>query len=643
MQETSETFLGLLLKFKKGQNRLELLLAFLIASFAISYSLFQMLTAYFGPIDLYLQRFLTLNVFLILGLLLDLSKRLNQKSTYQIANLVDVILLCSLISATIFIVVDYDHFVFRTGKPTNLDLLVGIIIVISTFELTRRIIGWPMIIVALFFVAQNLFGSYFPGFLRAPSISWDKIMQVLFMENYGLYSIPVGVLASYLILFTIFAALLEKTGGSDFFRDVAFALTGRLTGGAAQAAVVASALFGTISGSSIANVMTTGVFTIPMMKKRGYRPEFAGAVEAVASTGGQIMPPLMGTSAFLIAEFLGISYWNVVKAAIIPALLYFFSIFMMIYFESKKFQLPPLPEEDIPSLRNVLKKRGLLLVPFIALIMLIALGYSVMKAGIIAIILLIVVSFFRKDTRIDSIDFLQALEKGTTNAITVALACGSAGIIVGSVWVSGIGDIVSKLILDLSGGNPLAVLVLTAIAGIIFGMGLPTPAVYVTLAMIIIPAIVELGFSVLGAHLFAFFFGIVSGITPPVALTTFAASSLSGSKPLKTGFVGFKIAIVSFLLPFAFIYNPELILEGAVASIFLAILSAILGTVFLAIGVQGWLFSKITWERIFFVMGAVLLIFPGINTDVVGLLIVCPFILINLWNTRKKVFIDYKG
>jgi TRAP transporter 4TM/12TM fusion protein len=419
------------------------------------------------------------------------------------------------------------------------------------------------------------------------------------------------VVATYILLFIIFGALLIRSGAGRFFIDLAVALTGHRTGGPAKAAVVASALMGTVSGSAVANVVTTGSFTIPLMKKLGYRPRFAAAVEACASSGGQITPPVMGAAAFIIAEFLQVNYLLVVVAAIIPAFLYFATVYFMVHLEAEKHQVARISKAELPSFTAVLKRGWHLLFSLALLVALLAVGFTPMLAAFWGIVAIVGLSFISPATRMSAVDLFAALEGGVRSTIPVTIACACAGIIIGSVFVSGLGLKFTQSVIDLSGGYLITLLALTALASILLGMGITTTAVYITLAALIIPSLIRMQVAPMAAHMVAFYFGVVSAITPPVALAAFSAAAIAGTPPMATAFESAKVGIAKYLVPFIFVYNPSLLFDGPLWLTAFSAVTALAGVWALSAGIEGWLFGHLNplW-RLGMLLIALVLLYP---------------------------------
>lgn len=497
----------------------------------------------------------------------------------------------------------------RMGFTTPPDIVLGIIEILLTLEICRRVVGLPLMILAAVFLMYGFTGPYMPLVFAHKGYGINPIVRVLYISPDGIFGLPIAISASYVVLFILFGAFLQASGGGKFFTDVAFALVGRSIGGPAKAAVVSSSLMGTMSGAAVANVVTTGTFTIPLMKKTGYPSYMAGAIEAVASTGGQFVPPVMGAAAFMIAQIINVPYRTVALAAIIPSLLYYSYLYICVHLEAKKAGLKSLNKEDLPSIREALKERGHLLIPLFVLIYCILVGYSPGKSIFWSIVLTIVVSFFRKSTRMGLKEILLAMENGIQNAIPVAVACAAAGIITGIISLTGVGLRFSSILINLSGNSEFMMLILTMIASIILGMGLPTSAAYIILAVLTAPALINLGTPPLAAHFFIFFFGCISTITPPVALSAYAAAGIAGSNPMKTGFTAFRLGLVGFIVPFIAIYRPAILLQAEVWKILLFTLLAIIAIIGLTYTTVGFRNKRLgIVERFLFFMGASLLL-----------------------------------
>ncbi len=609
-------------KFDQESNKREMtgIWNTIITAICIAFATFQIYTAMFGVLDAHLQRAIHLAFgFALIFLLYPASSSWSKTSM----NWFDVLLAISGVGSAMYIVVFYQDLVLRAGFNTELDFIVGLIGTILVFEAARRVVGWPMIIVAALFMLYALIGPYIPGILGHRGVSMQELIGHLFYTTEGIFGIPMGVSSTFIYLFILFGAYLEATGLGKFFIDLANAVAGWAAGGPAKVAVLSSGLMGTVSGSSVANVAGTGSFTIPMMKRLGYRPEFAGAVEAAASTGGQLMPPVMGAAAFLMAEFVGVPYMTVVKAAVIPALLYYTGVWLGVHYEAKKCGLKGIPREELPKFKELFVEKGHLAIPLIIIVYLLVTGYTPMRAALFAIGLSLVCSCLRKSTRIGFKDVIDGLVNGSKGVLGVLIACATAGIIIGVVTKTGVGLKMATVLLDLAGGKLLPAMFFTMVTSLILGMGVPTTANYVITSTIAAPALVQMGIPVLSAHMFAFYFGIVADVTPPVALAAYAGAGISGANPLRTGVVAAKLAIAAFIVPYIFVLSPEiLMINGTASGILVATVTALIGMWGISIAMIGYCIKNTNLvQRILFFFGGLLLIDPGTMTDVIGIAI----------------------
>lgn len=586
----------------------------------LSFSLFQLYTGVFGVLTAQLQRSIHLGFALALIFLLFPARK-KAKGVKHRPAWYDIVLAIASVAVGAYWPLMIDELVMRVGMITQVDFYIGLMAVLLVLEATRRAVGLPITVIAAIFLLYALFGPQMPGFLAHRGLSPERLVQTMFFTTEGILGTPLGVSATFIFLFLLFGSFLVKTGVGQYFNDLAVSFAGKRTGGPAKVAIFSSALQGTISGSSVANVVTSGSFTIPMMKKLGYKKEFAGGVEAAASTGGQLMPPIMGAAAFLMVEFIGgITYWEIAKAAAIPALLYFAGIWIMTHFEAKRIGLRGLKDEEMPDRKEVLKKIYLL-TPILAVIVLLMSGMSVTRAALWSIVVTVLVSAIRKETRIGFKQMIEALVDGARTALGVAAATAAAGIIVGVVTKTGLGLKLANGLLDLAGGALIPTLMLTMVAAIVLGMGSPTTANYVITSTIAAPAIILLGVPDLPAHLFVFYFGIVADITPPVALAAFAAAGVSGGEPIKTGVNSAKLAIAAFIIPYMFVLSPELLMiDTTWYQLIWVIFTAIAGMMAIGAGVIGYWLRKLAWyERILGIVGGLMLIYPEGMTDMIGL------------------------
>lgn len=604
----------------------------LIAAIAIAFSLFQLYTGVFGVLDGMIQKSIHLSFgFCLMYLLYPMRKSWPRDRFHP----VDVALAALATAVPMYIVVNYHELVLRAGRVTTMDFIVGIIAIALILEITRRVVGWPMVTIAIIFLIYALIGRYIPGKLAHRGVKLPSLVQHQFFTAEGILGIPLGVSSTFIFLFILFSAFLEKTGMGEFFIDLANTLAGWASGGPAKVAVLSSGLMGTVSGSSVANVVGTGSFTIPMMKRLGYKPEFAGAVEATASTGGQLMPPIMGAAAFLMAEFTQYPYARVITAAIIPALLYYFGVWAGVHFEAKRLKLRGLSRDELPNVKEIMVERGHLVLPLFAIVYLLITGRSPMKAAIYAIALSILCSMLRKNTRIGFKDIIGGLEQGARSALGVVAATACAGVIIGVVTQTGLGLKMGSTLVDFAGGKLFLTLFFAMLTSLILGMGVPTTANYVITSTIAAPALLLLDVPMLAAHLFVFYFGIIADVTPPVALAAFAGAGIAKANPLKTGITAFKLAIAAFLVPYVFVYNPSMLLiDVTPIGMVLMIITSLIGIIGVASGVSGFFITEQSWyERIIFFAGGLLMVIPGMYTDTIGIAV----LLVGVALQRKRV------
>lgn len=596
---------------------------------AILMSAYHLYAGAFGAPEAMMHRAIHLFFTLLLIFLLGITTRTEQSRAKIV---VDLGLLLLVLASLGYIFLNYEYVVTRYAYVQALtlwDMVLGVILTLILLEAARRTIGPALPITASVFLLYALLGNHLPGLIRHTGFTIEILIDQLYLTTEGIFGIPLGVSATYVILFVIFGAFLEQSGAGQFFMNFATSLVGGAKGGPGKISVVSSSLFGTISGSAVANVMVDGWLTIPLMKRTGFKHEFAAAVEATASTGGQIMPPVMGAAAFVMAEYTGITYINICKHALIPALLYYLALFMAIHFEASKTGLLGVPKQERPRLKSVILTKGHLFMPLIVIIYFMMAGYTPMYACIFATLSVVLIALVRSDTRMGLIKILEALEFGAKNMLPVAAACACAGIVVGVINLTGLGLKFTSFILLIAGDSLVPALIFTMIAGIILGMGLPTTAAYIVQAALLIPALIKLGVPVIAAHLFVFYFAIISAITPPVAMAVYAAAGISGSNIWKTGLAAMKAGATGFIVPFMFVYGPSLLLIGSPASIITTILSASVGVVLLSAGLMGWLLKETTLlERAMLIAGAICLIKPGLLTDLVGLGLLTAVILL---------------
>jgi len=531
-------------------------------------------------------------------------------------------------------VIYFNDIVMRAGLPTTMDITVGFLGILLLLEATRRVSNPILPGIAIFFLFYCYFGRQFPAMFAHRGFSIPRIINHMYMGTEGVFGIPLGVSSTFVFMFILFGSFLEQTGMGRFIIDLSMALAGGSTGGPAKVAVLSSGLMGSISGSSVANVCTTGMFTIPLMKSVGYKPYFAGAVEAVASTGGQIMPPVMGAAAFIMAEFLGVPYIHVAVAAIVPALLYYFAVLVQVHLEATRLGLKGLPREKLPKAMPLLKKKGHLLIPLAAIIYFLLSGYTPLKAAYYGILATLIVSFLNKETRVTFPKLIEALDSGARGALGVACACGTVGIIVGTATLTGLGLRIASAIITLSGGILIISLLLTMVACILLGAGLPTTANFIVTSTMAAPALLQLGVAPMAAYMFVLYFGIAADLSPPVALAAYAGAGIAGDDPMKTGGAAIRLALAGFLVPYIYVFNPMLVLVGFEPIPFIiSIGTALLGVFLLGMGSIGFYKTKMPmWLRAISLAGALGLLIPGILTDTIGFSVL---LLVHFFQTSK--------
>ena len=526
----------------------------------------------------------------------------------------------------------------RSGLPTQMDLAMGFILIIALLEATRRISNPVLPCLAVAALLYCYFGRSMPEMLQHRGFNIPRIVNHMYLGTEGIFGTPLEVSSTFVFMFILFGSVLEKTGMGKFIIDLSLGLAGWSTGGPAKVAVVASGLMGTISGSSVANVCTTGMFTIPLMKSVGYKPYFAGAVEAVASTGGQIMPPVMGAGAFIMAQFLGVSYIEVAIAAIVPALLYYFAVIVQVHFEANRLGLKGLSRDQLPQLGPLIKAKGFLLIPLVAIIYLLIAGYTPLMAAFWGIIVSFVLSWINKETRLTPTRLKEAFEAGARGALSVACACACVGMVVGTGTLTGLALRIAGAIVTLAGGKLILTLFFTMCASILLGTGLPTTANFIVTSTMAAPALLQLGVPPIAAYMFVFYFGIAADLTPPVALAAYAGAGIAGDDPMKTGVTAFKLALAGFLVPYIYVYNPILLFVDATPlPMIQAVITALIGVFLLAMSTIGYYKAPLMWPlRIVALVGAVALLDPGTMTDAIGLVVLVGIHLIQSIIAKKQ-------
>ncbi|MBU0726370.1 MAG: TRAP transporter permease [Alphaproteobacteria bacterium] len=584
----------------------------LITLVAVSMSVFHLYVAFFGPPDAYVMRGLHLAFALVLAFLImpGFNGKADRPSVF------DMVLLAAAAAAALYPMFNLNYIVNRmyyVDDPVLMDYIFGGGLILLIMEATRRATGWALPITAMAFLIYGV---------TMGNQSFGIMLDQLYLTTEGIFGIPLYVSATYVMLFILFGAFVERSGAGQLFMDFALALAGGTVGGPAKVAVITSSLFGTVSGSAVANVMTTGTFTIPLMRRTGYRPAFAGAVEAVASTGGQLMPPIMGAAAFVMAEFLGTSYLTVAAFAVLPAILYYVAVFMAVHFEAKRVGLKGLPKADLPRLKEVLLERGHLFLPLFIIIAVLLAGYSAAFSALCGIASVIPTTWLRASTRntFTPMAIVEALEAGARNTLVVALACACAGIVIGTITLTGLGLSFTGVVLALSQNSLILALMLTMVAGIILGMGLPTTPAYIVQVALLVPALVKLGVMVEAAHLFVLYFAVLSAITPPVAMAVYAANGISRAGLMESSIAAVKLGLTGYVIPFMFVFGPSLLLIGSWDTILLTIITSTIGVICLAGGLHRYFFFGPArwWESLLLIAAAFVLIKPGLATDLIG-------------------------
>ncbi|GED54043.1 TRAP transporter permease [Brevibacillus borstelensis] len=581
----------------------------LVSVIAICFALYHLYAAYAIPFVTLKHRSLHVAVVLCLIYLLYPGWK---KASRKKLSLLDVVLALASLGTAGYIFIYYLDIVNRGGIPSTLDVTFATITCLLVLEASRRVAGWELTAMASIFVAYAYLGPYLPGDFAHRGYTFSDIFNYMYVTTEGIFGDATAVSASFIILFIIFGAFLSKSGMGTLFNDLSLALAGSSKGGPAKVGVIASAVHGSINGSAVASVVTTGSFTIPMMKRVGYKPDFAAGVEATAAVGGQILPPIMGAAAFIMAETLGVPYITIAVAALIPAIMYYFGLLVQVHLRADRDNLQGLTKEELPKVKDVLKERGHLLLPLILLVLLLMMGYTPTLVAVATIIATIVIAALRPSSRMGFRDVLQALETGVRDTLGVAAACAAVGITVGVFSLTGLGLKLANIILMMGSGSLFMTLLFTMIASIILGLGLPSIPCYIITATMAAPALSTFGVDPLAAHLFVFYFGAIANLTPPIALAAFAGAGIAGSDPQRTGWISCKLALAGFIVPFIFIYKPGLlILESSVADIAFAALATLLAVLALAAATEGFLFAKM--NRIFrlaLIAAGILLIFP---------------------------------
>ena len=616
------------------------LLKYLITALAVFLSLFQIyFTGGFGLLDAHVLRAVHLSIVMALIVMITPgyadNDPIRKKNIFKALNIILVILA---FSSAYYVFTEQTSLMSRiryVDDVTPRDMIYGIILIGLVLETTRRTSGWSLVLVSGAFLAYGLWGDKRPGGLAHPGVSAEQLIEQLFLLTDGIYGTPLAVASTMIFAFVMFGAFLHVSGMSSVFMDLACLLTKNSKGGPAKVAIFASALFGTISGSAPANVYGTGTFTFPLMKRVGYSAPFAGAVEAVASTGGQIMPPIMGAAAFIMADLTGAGYLAVAKAALLPAFLYYLALLTMIHFEALSKDLGKLPADQVPDRRQVLKRLYYLL-PIALLLAVMFMGRSVIFCAFFATLCVVLLSYFRKETRMTPARLIQGLEWSARNALMISSCCACAGIVVAVIALTGVGYKFISFVTMIAGDNLLLLLICLMITGMILGMGVPTSPAYIIVATLGAPALVKAGVPVIAAHMFVFYYAILSAITPPVCVASFSGAAIAGANAMKTGVISVKLGIVAFVIPFMFVYQPALMLQGEPAALLTACMTSIIGVLGMAGGLQGYFIARCRmWERPLLALGGLALIDSGSLTDLIGIGALAAVSVLQLLRTRR--------
>lgn len=652
-QTTTKSSQDILEKFDREsitRNPSKQTVRWLIAAIAIFYSLFHLYMTFY-PVPTLILR----SVHVAVGAaLIFLVYPPAKKSSRSHILWFDWLWVAAAISSMGYIIWQYQNIMtVRGGIPNNTDIVMAILTVIVVLESARRITGWVLPIFALIFLSYPFYShmSFVPDRLATRFYDLGDIFGQLYLKTEGLYSTAIGASVDFIFLFILFGAFLSRSGMGQLFNDLALALAGSRQGGPAKVAVISSGFMGSINGSAVANVVGTGAFTIPLMKKIGYNRNFAGAVEASASVGGQILPPIMGASAFIMAETTGVKYSTIALAALVPALLYYFGVLAQVHFRAGKDNLKGVPKADLPRLKEVLKARGHMLLPIVALVVMLGQSIPIGYAAAYTIGITVVISWLRPETRMGIKEILDALQDGAKQSLAVMAACAVVGIVIGVVTLTSFGNVMTSLIVSMGAGSLFLTLILTMFASMVLGMGLPSIPAYIITATMVAPALATFGIPVIVAHLFVFYFGIFANITPPVALASFAGAGIAGGDPMRTGFLSLKLALAGFIVPFMFVYNPDMLMietrDIAVTArefalphwynIVSVVVTAFVGVMALSASLEGYFKTYMpAWQRLPMAIGGLMLILPETITDVTGIAIVAFFCLLNILQAKRE-------
>ncbi|MDY5389128.1 TRAP transporter permease [Cloacibacillus porcorum] len=638
MEESAKLDLDDLMRRYDTESRFRLLSGWqgkMVALLAVAMSCFHFYTSGFGLLLAQMQG--AVHLAFTLALVFLLYPATSKQSKTSGIPFYDYILAGLGVASSLYLVFFFNDLVMRAGLPTTTDLVMGFILIATLLEATRRISNPILPCLAIAALLYCYFGRYMPQMLAHRGFSVARIVNHMYLGTEGIFGTPLEVSSTFVFMFILFGAVLEKTGLGRFIIDLSMAIAGWSTGGPAKVAVVSSGLMGTVSGSSVANVCTTGMFTIPLMKSVGYQPYFAGAVEAVASTGGQIMPPVMGAGAFIMAQFLGVPYIQVAIAAIVPALLYYFAVMVQVHFEACRLGLKGIPWSQLPPIWPLLKSKGFLLIPLVAIIYFLLAGYTPLKAAFNGILVSFVLSWLNKETRLTPDRIFQAFEAGARGAIGVACACATVGMVVGMGTLTGLALRIAGAIVAAAGGSKILTLIFTMCASIVLGTGLPTTANFIVTSTMAAPALFQLGVPPMAAYMFVFYFGIAADLTPPVALAAYAGAGIAGADPMKTGVTAFKLALAGFLVPYIYVYSPMLLFIDVVPlEMIQAICTALIGVFLLAMFTIGYFKAPLAWYmRLLAFGGALGLMIPGTASDLAGLAVLALIYIVQRIKEKK--------
>ena len=602
----------------------------------IGLSVFQLYTAGIVAMTAMRHRSVFLGCILVLTFLTRPLYKGASRERINLALIIDLLLAVISVAVMAYIFIDLDGIFERQGDWSRWDFAVGVTVVLLVLEATRRVIGINLMLIAVVFLLFGYFGPYMPEMIIHKGYSIERMATTLSLTTEGIFGLPTGVASTFVFIFILFGAFLAKSGAGTFFINLSYSITGQFSGGPAKTAVIASGFMGSVAGSAVANVVATGSFTIPMMKKIGYKPRVAAAVEAAASTGGQLMPPIMGAGAFLMAEFTQTPYLEIIKIAFVPAVLYFFSVILFVHFEAQKEGIWGLPKDQLPRLGETIKQGLHFIIPVAILITVLVMNYSPMMAGFIAIVALYFTALMRKESRISLKGLLETLAQGAHNAVVVAVACAAAGIIVGVVNLTGTGLRFSSLIVSLSQGIPLLALALVAFTSLLLGMGLPVTASYIVLVILAGPGLMELGMPLLTAHMIVFWYSQDANVTPPVALESYAASGIAGSNPMETALTSWKLAKGLYIMPVIMAYHPAFLLNGTVGEIIWVMILAVCSIIAFVASMERFFLVNMTWpETIFWAGGAVMLVWNDSVINIVGLALFIFLVFLQIFQKKR--------